>query len=43
MITVNYTKVSENLKKYCDKVITDNETIVVLRKNNKNVVMLLKE
>jgi antitoxin YefM len=43
MIAVNYTQIRGNLKKYCDKATTDYETIIVTRKNNKNVVMLSEE
>lgn len=43
MIAVNYSQIRENLKKYCDKTTTDYETIVITRKNNKNVVMLSEE
>jgi antitoxin YefM len=43
MLAVNYTNLRENLKKYCDKVNDDYETIIVTRKNNKNVVMISQE
>lgn len=40
MIAVNYTNIRENLKTYCDKVNDDDETIIITRKDNKNVVLL---
>lgn len=43
MIAVNYTNLRDNLKSYCDKVNDDFETVVVTRKNNRNVVILSKE
>ena len=43
MLAVNYTNFRENLKDYMDKATDDYETIIVTRKNNKNVVMLSEE
>lgn len=43
MIAVNYTNLRDNLKSYCDKVNHDFETVVVTRKNNRNVVILSEE
>ena len=43
MIAVNYTNLRDNLKSYCDKVNDDFETVVVTRKNNRNVVILSEE
>lgn len=40
MIATNYSSVRQNLKKYCDKVVKDVETIVITRKNDENVVLL---
>lgn len=40
MIAVNYTNIRENLKTYCDKVNDDDETIIITRKDNKNVVLI---
>lgn len=40
MIAVNYTNVRENLKTYCDKVNDNNETVIITRKDNKNVVLI---
>lgn len=43
MLAVNYTHLRENMKSYMDKVIDDYETMIITRKNNKNVVMLSEE
>jgi len=43
MLAVNYTNLRENMKAYMDKVTEDYETMIVTRKNNKNVVMLSEE
>lgn len=43
MLAVNYTNLRDNMKSYMDKVTDDYETIIVTRKNNKNVVMLSEE
>ena len=43
MLTVNYTNLKENMKSYMDKVTDDNETVVVTRKNNKNVAIISEE
>ena len=43
MLTVNYTNLKENMKSYMDKVTDDNETVVVTRKNNKNIVIISEE
>ena len=40
MLAVNYSTIRNNLKDYCDKVIDQDETVVVTRKNEKNVVIL---
>lgn len=40
MLAVNYSTVRENLKNYCDRVVDDNETVIVTRKNEKNVVII---
>ena len=39
MLAANYSNVRENLKDYCDRVVDDNETVIVTRKNEKNVVI----
>ncbi len=43
MLAVNYTNLRENMKTYMDKVSDDYETMVVTRKNNKNIVMMSEE
>jgi len=43
MLAVNYTNLRENMKTYMDKVTDDYETMIVTRKNNKNVVMISEE
>lgn len=43
MLAVNYTNLRENMKSYMDKVTDDYETIIVTRKDNKNVVMISEE
>ena len=43
MLAVNYTNLRENMKMYMDKVTNDYETMIVTRKDNKNVVMLSEE
>ena len=43
MLAVNYTNLRDNMKMYMDKVTDDYETIIVTRKDNKNVVMLSEE
>ncbi|MBU2699055.1 antitoxin YefM [Sporomusaceae bacterium BoRhaA] len=40
MLAVNYSKIRENFKTYCDKANNDFETIVITRKQGGNVVML---
>ncbi|GEP64755.1 MULTISPECIES: type II toxin-antitoxin system Phd/YefM family antitoxin [Clostridium] len=40
MIAVNYTNIRENLKAYCDKVNDEDETVIITRKDNKNVVLI---
>lgn len=40
MLATNYSNVRENLKAYCDKVTDENETLIITRKDNKNVVLM---
>lgn len=40
MIATNYSSLRKDLKKYCDKVIDDWESIIITRKNDKNVVLM---
>lgn len=43
MLAVNYTNLRDNMKMYMDKVTDDYETLIVTRKDNKNVVMISEE
>lgn len=43
MLAVNYTNLRDNMKKYMDKITDDYETLIVTRKNDKNVVMISEE
>ena len=43
MLAVNYTMLRENMKSCMDKVTDDYETMIVTRKNNKNVVIISEE
>lgn len=43
MLAVNYTTLRDNMKTYMDMVTDDYETIIVTRKDNKNVVMISEE
>lgn len=43
MLAVNYTNLRDNMKTYMDKVTDDYETMIVTRKNNRNIVMLSEE
>lgn len=43
MLAVNYTNLRENMKSYTDKVTDKYETMIVTRKNDKNVVMISEE
>lgn len=43
MLAVNYTDLRDNMKTYLDKVTDDYETMIITRKDNKNVVMLSEE
>lgn len=43
MLAVNYTNLRENMKSYMDKLTDDYETIIITRKDNKNIVMLSEE
>lgn len=40
MLAVNYSTIRNNLKEYCDKVTDQYETVIVTRKDEKNVVLL---
>ena len=43
MLAVNFTNVRDNFKSYCDKVNDDYETVIITRKDNKNVVMISQD
>ena len=43
MVAVNYTAVRNNLKEYCDMATNNDETVIVTRKENKNVVIMSEE
>lgn len=43
MLAVNYTNLRDNMKAYMDRVTDDYETVIVTRKDNKNIVMLSEE
>ena len=43
MLAVNYSTIRNRLKDYCDKVTDDNETVIVTRKDEKNVVLISLE
>jgi len=43
MLAVNYSTIRSSLKDYCDKVTNENETVIVTRKDEKNVVILSLE
>ncbi|MDO3410133.1 type II toxin-antitoxin system prevent-host-death family antitoxin [Saccharibacillus sp. CPCC 101409] len=43
MLAINYTEMRGNFKDYCDKVTDDFETVIITRKDNKNVVMISQD
>jgi antitoxin YefM len=43
MLAVNYSTIRNNLKAYCDEATDNNETVIVTRKNEKNVVIMSLE
>lgn len=43
MLAVNYTNLRDNMKSYMDRVTDEYETMIVTRKNNKNIVMISEE
>ena len=43
MLAVNYTNLRDNMKMYMDKVTDDYETMIVTRKDSKNVVIISEE
>lgn len=43
MLAVNYSTIRSKLKDYCDKATDENETIIVTKKDEKNVVLISLE
>lgn len=43
MLAVNYSTIRNNLKSYCDEATDNHETIIVTRKNEKNIVIMSLE
>ncbi|MCL1929152.1 MAG: type II toxin-antitoxin system prevent-host-death family antitoxin [Treponema sp.] len=40
MNAITYTDLRQNLKTYMDKVIQDNDPLIITRKNNENLVLI---
>lgn len=40
MLAINYSTMRNSLKKYCDEATDNNETVIVTRKQEKNIVIL---
>ena len=43
MLAVNYSTLRDNMKNYMDRVTDDYETMIVTRKDNRNIVMMSEE
>ena len=43
MLAVNYSTIRSKLKDYCDQATDNNETVIVTRKDEKNVVLISLE
>lgn len=43
MLAVNYSTIRSKLKDYCDRATDEAETVIVTRKNEKNVVIMSLE
>ena len=43
MLAVNYSTIRNHLKDYCDKATDEQETVIVTRKNEKNIVLMSLE
>lgn len=43
MLTVNYSTMRNNLNEYCDKATDEHEIVIVIRKGEKNVVLMSLE
>ena len=40
MLAVNYSTFRNNLKGYCDEASDNNQTVIITRKNEKNIVIM---
>lgn len=40
MLTVNYSTLRNKLKDYCDEASDNNQTVIITRKNEKNIVIM---
>lgn len=40
MLAVNYSTLRNNLKNYCDEASDNNQTVIITRKNEKNIVIM---
>ena len=40
MLAVNYSTLRNNLKGYCDEASDNNQTVIITRKNEKNIVIM---
>lgn len=43
MLAVNYSTIRKDLNSYCDKAADEHETVIVTRKNEKNIVIMSLE
>ena len=43
LLAVNYSTIRNNLKSYCDQATDNNETVIVTRKSEKNIVIMSLE
>lgn len=43
MLAINYSTMRNNLKSYCDQATDNNETVIVTRKQEKNIVIISLE
>lgn len=43
MLAVNYSTIRSKLKEYCDRATDEMETVIITRKNEKNVVLMSLE
>ncbi len=40
MLAINYSTMRKNLKDYCDQAVDHGETVIIVRKEEKNVVLM---